>query len=307
MKGQLENSDFKITIMKRILFIINIQLLLFSNSFAQENAAKKIVTVQPKIMVVPFVKENEDFRYVFEADINKRVALNKIKEHFDNRGFTTVDFLVKYKGMKESMNLNGSNQSDIKSTIIKNSGADIYVDAEIDYQRSSTGNSINLLLTAYESATANSLSNKSGFSGKFYTDDVARLTSRAVESCIEEFLNTMQNKFRQIIEDGRSTVVEVGVSQDSKYNLSSEFKGLPLSDLLEEWVGKNAYKNNYHIQGTADNLMIFDDIRIPLKDPETGLNYNQNKFATLLYLFFSENNISITRTIKNGIIYITIK
>jgi hypothetical protein len=57
--------------------------------------------------------------------------------------------------------------------------------------------------------------------------------------------------------------------------MSSEIgsSGLPLSDQLEEWMVKNAYKNNYHIQGTTDLKMIFDDVKIPLKDQATNNNY----------------------------------
>ena len=70
--------------------------------------------------------------------------------------------------------------------------------------------------------------------------------------------------------------------------MSSEIapENLPLSDQIELWMEKNAYKNNYHIQGTTDLRMIFDDVKIPLKD-STGKNYNPNKFA-LEILNFSE-------------------
>ena len=53
--------------------------------------------VQPKIMVIPFTKEGEDIRTILEDDINKRIAITKIKEAFDERGFTTVDFTAKLK------------------------------------------------------------------------------------------------------------------------------------------------------------------------------------------------------------------
>ena len=49
--------------------------------------------VQPKIMVIPFTKEGEDIRTILENDENKRIALTKIKEAFDERGISTIDFL----------------------------------------------------------------------------------------------------------------------------------------------------------------------------------------------------------------------
>ena len=53
--------------------------------------AQDVVTVQPKIMVIPYTKAGEDIRTILEQDVNKRITLAKIKEAFDSRGFTTVD------------------------------------------------------------------------------------------------------------------------------------------------------------------------------------------------------------------------
>ena len=291
---------------KKIGFLFFV-LLNLNNLNAQDSLKSKIVTVQPKVMIIPFTKEGQDIRTILEADINKRVALTKVKEKFDLRGFTTVDFLGKLKGAKEANVFTNESQSDLKSSLILFSGADIYVTTEIDYQQSSTGNSITLVLTAFEVSTGNSLSNKVGFSGKFYTDDIAKLASRAVDNCIEEFLNVMQDKFTEIVKNGRSVIVDIGFSQESIYSFSSEFSGLPLSDAVEEWFEKNAYKNNYHIQGTTSKRMILDDVKIPLKDPESGSNYNPNKFALALYKYFRDLKLEATKDIKGGTIYVTLK
>ena len=168
----------------KIFFAFFILLNVFKLD-AQDSLKSNVVTVQPKVMVIPFTKEGQDIRTILEADINKRVALTKVKEKFDLRGFTTVDFLGKLKVAKESNVFTNESQSDLKSTLILFSGADIYVSTEIDYQQSSSGNSITLVLNAFEVSTGNSLSNKVGFSGKFYTDDVAKLASRAVDNCID--------------------------------------------------------------------------------------------------------------------------
>ena len=57
------------------------------------NSGGQVVTVQPKIIVVPFVKEGVDVRQLIENDDNVKIVLSKVKEAFDTRGFTTVDFI----------------------------------------------------------------------------------------------------------------------------------------------------------------------------------------------------------------------
>lgn len=221
-------------------------------------AAQEVATVQPKIMVIPFVKQGEDIRTVLEDDVNKRIVMAKIREAFDSRGFTTVDFLARLKSLSTASGLALDSQQDLKSMIIQQSGADVYVDAEMNVLLSSSGNSVKVIVTAYEVSTGNSLSNKVGDSGKFYTDDIGRLASRAIESCADEFLNTMQMKFDDIVQNGRSINVTIGFDQASAMSMSSEMggNGLTLADEIELWMSENAYKNNYHIQGTTDKQMI---------------------------------------------------
>lgn len=304
------------TLLKRIFILLIASNYCFipiaMSQVPATNSGGQVQTVQPKIMVIPYTKEGEDIRTVLEADINKRIAITKIKEAFDSRGFTTVDFTAKLKAAKDNNVFTSDNQTDIKSQIIQMSGADIYVQAEIDIVRSqydASTISVTLILSAYEASTGNSLSNKVGKSPQFQTNDIGKLASKAVESIAEDFLNVMQAKFTDIVNNGKSIIINLSLNPDSKYTFASEFgpDGLPLSDNLELWMGENAYKNNYHIQGNGDLWMIFDDVRIPLKDQVTGNNYNPNKFALELFKFLKGLGLQSGKDIKGNTIYITIK
>lgn len=272
-------------------------------------AGQNVQTVQPKIMVIPYTKEGEDIRTILESDVNKRIVLTKIKEAFDSRGFTTVDFIAKLKAANDNEIFTSDNQTDLKARIIQMSGADVYVEAEDNVLLSESGNSVKIIITAYEISTGNSLANKVGESNKFYTDDIGKLAGKAIESCATEFLNVMQEKFTDIVNNGRSVIINFGFDANSAYTMSSEVgtQGLQLSDELELWMESHAYKNNYHIQGTTDSQMIFDDVRIPLKDPVTGNNYNTNKFALEIFKFMRVLGLAVSRDIKGNTIFITIK
>ncbi len=292
--------------------ILLLQTSLINNAFCQSSATNsggQVATVQPKIIVIPYTKEGEDLRTVLENDENKRIAIAKIKEAFDSRGFTTVDFVAKLKAAKDNNVLTSENQSDIKSQIIQMSGADVYLQVEVIVEKGESGNSVKLILTAYEVSTGNSLSNKVCESGKFYTEDFIKLASKAVENCIEDFLNVMQTKFTDIVNNGKSVIIDISFDAGSAHKMSSEMgvDALPLSDQIEMWMEKNAFKNNYHIQGTTDLKMIFDDVKIPLKDQATGNNYNPNKFALELFKFLKGLGLQPGKDIKGSTIYITIK
>lgn len=285
--------------MKRLFVFIVIMLTCLA-SIAQ--------VVQPKIMVIPYVKQGEDLRTVLENDVNKRIALTKIKEAFDSRGYTTVDFIAKLKATNDNAVIICDNQTDLKTMIIQNSGADVYVEAEIDAMSSATGNSVKIIITGYDVSTGNSLANKVGESGKFYTDDYGKLASKAIENCAEEFLNVIQIRFTDMVENGKSVIIIFGFDEDSEYSMSSEIgdQGLLLSDEIELFMDEHALKHNYHIQGTTNKQMIFDDVRIPLRDVN-GNNYNANKLALEIFKFMKSLGMIISRDIKGNTIYITIK
>lgn len=269
-------------------------------------SSQPTVTVQPKIMVLPYIKQGEDYRTVLEGDANKRIVLTKIKEAFDNEGFTTVDLVAKLKSLSQSSAFQADNVNDLKKMVVEQSGADIYVEAEIVCDFASSGNSVKIVLTAYEVSSGNSLSNKIGYSGQFYSDDVGALGAKAVSKVSKEFLATMQMKFDEIVADGRSIVVNFGFVDGSPWTMDSTVgsDGNPLKDELELWMEENAYKNQYHIQGTVASSMIFDDVKIPLRDPVTGRNYNVNKFMMKMRKFLRSLGLEFEENINGSSLYI---
>lgn len=266
-------------------------------------------------MVIPFTKEGEDIRTILEQDENKRIALTKIKEAFDNRGFTTVDFTARLKAAERGDVFTMDNKTDIKSQIINMSGADVYVEAEIVYTQNAVGgqsnpeSNVRMIITAYEVATGNSLSNKVGESGRFYTRDVGKLAMKAIESCADDFLQTMQAKFSDIAQNGRSIMLNISFDESSRYTMESEVgnNGYQLSDEIELWIESVAYNNNYHLQGTSKNLMLFDDVKLPLIDPETGNNYTLTRFGMEFLRFARSLGLTISRDVRGNTLYITIR
>lgn len=268
--------------------------------------------VQPKIMVIPYTKEGEDIRTVIQDDQDKRVILTKIKEAFDKRGVTTVDFLAKLKSIESGNIMHSENKQDVKTEIIDMSGADIYVEAEMAVLRgSSNGQSssrVKIIITAYDASTGSSLANTIGESGTFYTDDIAKLGMKAIENCADNFLNMVQEKFTTIAEEGKSVMLQIGFDENASLSMESEVgnDGLALQDAIELWIEEHSYQGNYHMQGVSKNKMVVDDIKLPHAQ-ESGANYTASKFSMDLFKFFRGLGISVTRSIRGNTILITIK
>lgn len=269
---------------------------------------------QPSIMVIPYVKQGEDLRTILEADANKRVVLTKIKEAFDAKGCSTIDFVAKLKAIESGNVFNMDNQSDIKSQIIDMSGADIYVEAEIlCSQKSVSGqqkpeSNVKIVITAYDAATGMSLSNKIGESGVFYTDDISRLAVKAIEKCADEFLHVMQEKFTEAKQNGNSVMIQIGVNEYSEINLGAKIgtQSMRLQDEIILWIEEHAYNGAYHLQGVTSTKMIIDNMKIPPMNPLTGGAYSINRFEMDLYKFLTSLGLDCTSDTRGNTIYITI-
>ncbi len=284
-------------------YLLNILfVLVFSTAYAQNT-----VTVQPKIMVIPYVAEGVDIRKSIESDPNIRIVLSKIREAFDNRGFSTIDFESRLKAQSINNGLAQGAQQDLKSMIIQGSGADIYVETEYQISSPAVGEAgVKVLMKACDVSTGSSLANKDSYSGVFRTSDVGRLAGAAVEKVADDFLNIIQTKFNDIVTNGRSIMIDMKIDGTSSITFQKEYSGEELADLINDWIADHSYQNNYHIQGQSDLEIIFDDVRIPLKDTN-GRNYNIQQFDRELRQFFRSLGIQISHTTKNNTLVITIK
>jgi len=305
--------------MKKILFL---SLLLAASTFAQaqidtkeiegnssvmKDGPKKTSKIQPKIMVIPFTDQDRSIADEIDRNDLARLAISNVKESFDKRNFPTVDLRAKLQLITNDRVMELENQKSIKAEVIELSGADIYVEVESTINKSNSGNSVTVILSAYDAFTGVSLANKSGVSPRFYTDSFEKLVSKATAEMMDDFLNTIQNRFDDINKNGRLLAMNIGFAADSDYNLDYEFENLDLlSDRIEEWLEDNSYNSYYHIQGITATKMIIDEIRVPLKTDE-GRNFRVSTFTNSFRKYLRSLDIDSTRDLQGGRIFITIQ
>lgn len=292
--------------MNKSLFIL-IFLAVGSMLLGQDKAAST-KTAQPTIMAIPFAREGQSLRSVYESNELTRIAITKVKEGFDKRGVNTIDLRAKIKQNNNSAALQEGQIDETKDEVIAASGADIYVEVEASANYSATGNSANVILTAYDAFSGESLANKTANSPKVYTDNHEKLIEKAIEKELDNLLNTIQEKFSDIRENGRTITVRVGIDEGSDLTMDSEIddSGDLLSEILEAYMEKNAFKNQYHMQGATSNRVIFDIVKVPLFDEE-GKNFRVSRFAADFRKFMKSKSVDAKQTIQGNNLVFTIK
>ena len=285
----------------RTYLLLLATLLCALSSLAQGNP-------QRRIMVIPFTKDGEDIRTVLDKDVNRRIAITRVQEEFDSKGYTTVDFVGRLKAARDARVFTSENQTDIKSQIIEMAGCDIYVVVDVDAQSDRTGASVNTLLTAYDVSTGNSLANKVGSSGKFFTNDFGKLTTRAVNTCANDFVDMMSRKFDEMAANGKSLFIDFSFAENSTANMTTpieQYNKMPLSELLENWLSKNSVNGAYHIQGVTKLKLVADEVHVPVLK-SNGIAYSTNEFAVEVCKFIGTTGLTASKEVKAGTIYITI-
>jgi hypothetical protein len=202
-----------------------------------------------------------------------------------------------------------TDQQSIKAAIIENSRADVYVEVEFNPVERNGLTSSTVILTAYESSTANSLANKIGRSPQSQMNDIERHVDRALGEIVDPFLDTMNEKWQAMLTTGKSIALDVSLTQGAKLKLDSPVgpQKVPLSDAIEEWLAANAFRGYYHLSGTTDVRLIADDVRIPVRDPVTNMNFSASNFATRFVAHLRTLGVSASRTVRSNTIYVEIR
>jgi hypothetical protein len=292
--------------MKKIIFFALFTFNCFC-TYSQGVAEVPKKNNQPTIMVIPFTRAGSDLRTELENNELVRIAITKVKEAFDQRGVNTIDVRAKIKQVNNTAALQTEQKSSIKDEVINNSGADVYIEVEANANYSNTGNSITLILTAFDAFSGESYANKVATSQKFYTTNFEKLVEKAAETEVPNLLNTIQEKFNDIIENGRTITIKVGIGESSKLKMDTEISkgGDFLSDAIEDYIVDKSYKKKYHMQGVTDLQITFDLVKVPMKD-ENGNAYRVSKFASDFRRFLKSKEINCSQTINGSTLVFTI-
>lgn len=291
---------------KLLIFIIS---TLFSvETIAQSPTASAVKTNnQPTIMVIPFTRQGVDLRNELENNELVRIAITKVKEAFDQRGVNTIDLRAKLKQTANTSAIQSEQKTSIKDEVINNSGADVYIEVEANPNYTNSGNSITLILTAYDAFSGESYANKVANSAKFYTTNFEKLVEKAAETEVPNLLNTIQEKFNDIIQNGRTVTIKIGIDESSKLKMDTEVDkdGSFLSDVIEDYIIEKSYKGKYHLQGVSNNQITFDIVKVPLKD-DTGNSFRISRFASDFRRFLRTKEVQCTQTINGNSLIFTI-
>lgn len=266
--------------------------------------------ILPTIIVVPFkTPEYNSYEEILQNDYDRRIAVSVVQKGFEEKDLTTVDLLNKIRSFQRISEYDknaGAGQSSDRA-LLQQSGADICVEVDIMKDVQESGSRVSLTLKASETASGNIIATQVATTNRRYqTVATDVLCAYAVQDNIDAFLEQILKNFAP----SKGIRVSLSVSIDANATITMNdpvgSKGYSLSNVIRQWVRKNAYEGKFHLQGLIDDNMTFDYIVIPPID-EDGLNMDAAQFAFLIEQYLKETEgISCSVRLEGNKIMITI-
>lgn len=291
--------------MKRIISI-NLLLLCWVFAFSQ---AKK-----PTIMVVPsdvwcntngYMQEFDnqgkkvkvaDYKKALQENADLLLVISKINELMSARGFPLKNLESSLKSLEsnsaEDAMLSSKSGSDINESPIDKlkqvAKADIWMQLTWTVNTVGPKKSITFNLQGLDAYTDKQIAGASGTGQPSFTAELAVLLEEAVISHLDNFNGQLQTHFDDMFANGREIILRIKTWSSWEHNLESEdFGNDELSSLIEKWVSDNTVKNRFSTTDATENMMLFEQVRIPLYD-EGGKATDARKWANGLRKFLKD-------------------
>lgn len=245
---------------------------------------------QGKSVLVP------DFKAAVRND-ELLMVISKINELMAERGFPLKDLESSLKTLEsesaEDAMVTSKSGGDVAESPVdklkKVAKADIWMQVTWTVNQVGPKKSVSFNLRGLDAYTDKQIAGASGTGTQSFTAELPILLSEAVLIHLDNFNSQLQTHFDDMFANGRETTLRIKVWSDWDYDLETEeFGDDELSSLIESWVSKNTVQGRFNTTDATENMMLFEQVRIPLYD-EDGRAIDARKWCNNLRKHLKES------------------
>lgn len=242
-------------------------MVLPSDNWCAEHGFTQSFENQGQVTVV------SDYERALREDAKLGMAIHKIEEIMNSYGFPLKNLEQTLKGIsnqsaEDAMLTSKSGAAAAENPIDrlkKTAKADILI--YLNWKTMAMGPKLKVIydLAGMDAYTNNNVATAQGQSVPLAMDEfsILQLTTQAN---MPHFVEQLNAHFNDMVEKGRQVSVRIKVWDDFEDGLEAEFDGVELSEIIETWMSQNCVQGRYHLSDATENMMYFDEIRIPLFD-----------------------------------------
>ena len=296
---------------KHLLILVTIFLPLLLSAQAKK----------PTIMVIPadvwctangYMMEFEnqggtsripDYHRAVQEDMDLVNTITKVGELMAERGLPLKDLASSIRSINQAnaeneMTVSRTSGSSISETpldkLLSRAKADILV--ELSWKINTVGpkNSVTYTLRGIDAYTNKQVAAAQGTGAASFSAEVPVLIEEAVLQHMDNFISQLQAHFDDLLTNGREITFEVRTFDDgSGASLEDEYSGQELTEIIDEWVAQNTVEHRYNLTDATEDMMIFEQVRIPLYRPN-GMPMDTRHFANELRKYLKKAPFNLT-------------
>jgi len=216
-----------------------------------------------------------NYKQAFQEDTELGQVISKIGSLMIDRGFPLKDAEQELKAIEArtaednmtSSTTSGSSISESPLDKLKNKAkADIIIQIWWKVTKTDNGKVVSFVLEAFDAYTSKRIASSTGNGAANNTDIVPVLLQNAILANIEPFAAQLQAHFDDMFNNGREILLTVKKWNSWGNDMETEIDGKEITDYINEWMQKNTVKSRFTMADASENIIRFDQVRIPLFD-----------------------------------------
>jgi hypothetical protein len=215
-----------------------------------------------------------DYKRALQNDPQLLTGITVIGQMMADRGFPLKLMEQELKSLNEESAedemLTSKSGADIAESPVdrlkKKSKSDIILQVTWLVNRIGPKYSLTFNLQGIDAYTNKQIAACQGTGDPTFSAELPILIEESIANHLETFTTQLQNHFDDMFENGREITLRVKKWDDSQYDLESEFGGIELGEIIEDWISANTVKGRFNTSDATENFMYFEQVRIPLFD-----------------------------------------
>lgn len=246
-----------------------------------------------------------DYKLALQKDKELNTAITVIGQMMADRGFPLKLLEQELKSIQqeetEDAMLMSKNGTELEESPVdrlkKTAKSDIIMQVTWFINKIGPRYSLTFNLQGIDAYTNKQIAACSGTGEPTFSAELPVLLEESIANNLDEFNAQLQNHFDDMFANGREVSLKLKRWYDAEVDFESEIGNSELSYLIEDWVANNTVNERFNLTDATENMMYFEQVRIPLYD-NSGRANDTRKWARGLSKYLSELGIPNKLTIK---------
>lgn len=247
-------------------------------------------------------EEIPDYKKAVKSDKELTNVISKIGALMADRGFPLKDLSATISGIEqreaEERLITSKAGSQIAESpldkIRRVAKADIILSVDWTVNQVGPKRSITYNLQALDAYTNKQIAAVQGTGAPSMAAETVLLLEEAIVLNMDDFASRLQTYFDDLFANGREVTVRVRVFDNgSGVDLESEYDGMELTEIIDDWMWENTVEHRYSKVDGTENYIDFSQVRIPLFR-ENGRAMDTETFVRNLSKYLRQAPYSLT-------------